>query len=226
MSRLESALRRLAEGEFVCQVRYPAEYGALVTEAGRAHAEQWLEAIGYRLCQLEADGAFFMGYSSIEPEGKARLRDEMRNLRHRLDPAVRFLETLRQAQGRTAQLMPGDIVVHDEIMSAVRTNAALDQRLSEMRDVHASRLTESAADRLDRILVQLEKDGYLQLANPNFRTYTVTGKIVYLYQLLAFMNEHVPQMNDEGAGDQIEQQLALAPQGPDKAASSGEDPAA
>ena len=173
MSRLESALRRLAEGEFVCSIRYPAEYEALASEEGRAKAEQWLEAIGYRLCQLEAGSAFFMGYSSIEPDGKARLREEMRNLRHRLDPAVRFLETIRQAQGRSAQLGPGDQVVHDEIMAAVRTNASLEQRLSEMRDVHASRLTEGAAERLDRILGQLERDGYLQLANPNFRTYTV-----------------------------------------------------
>lgn len=203
--RIESALKQLAAGEFVCSVRFPDEFDALRSPEGHQKAKEWLEAIGYRLAQLGEDGAFFMAYDYLDVEGKGRVREELRGLRDRLQPVVSFLETLRQAQSRGVQLQPGDEIVHSEVMEAVRLSALVGRRLSEMKDVHGSRANESASDRLGRILDLLEQEGYLTLTNVNFKTYRITGKITYLYQLLAFMAEHLPEMAESSVVDQMEE---------------------
>ncbi|WP_288251606.1 hypothetical protein [uncultured Hydrogenophaga sp.] len=208
--RLETALKQLAAGEFVCSVRFPDEFALLSSEEGRQKAEQWLSAIGYRLVQLGEEGAFFMAYAILDVDAKSKVREELKTLRDRLTPAVMFLETLRQAQYRAAQLQPGDEVIHSEVLERVRTNALLDRRIAEMKDVYGSRATESTSDRLTKILDLLEQDGYLTLTSSSFKVYRVTGKISYLYQLLAFMAENLPEMADGEMSDQMdERQIPL-----------------
>jgi hypothetical protein len=206
---LESTLKRLAEGEFVCNIRFPDEYEVLSSPEGREKAEAWLGALGYRLCQLEEDGAYFMAYGHLDQEAKTKVRDEIRNLRDRLQPAVRYLETVRQLESRGAQLQPGSEVALSSLMETVRGSAPLERRLEQMKDVFGSRTGEAAVDRLERILSLLEADGYLHLANPSHKVYVVTGKVTYLYQLLAFMAEHTPQMS-EGVDDKMEEQMDLS----------------
>jgi transcription initiation factor IIE alpha subunit len=210
MSHIESALMRLAEGTFVCEVAYPDEYAALSTPEGRQKAEDWLGAIGYRLARLGDEGAYFMAHAIIvSTEVRAKIREEMRTIRDRLEPAVGFLETLRQAQGRNPQLQPGDVFWESEISEAVRTNAMLERRLNEMRDIHGTRSSESAIDRVKRILALLEDDGYIVVTNPNHRAYRVTGKVSYLYQLLAVIAENTTHLEESAVSDQMEAQGEL-----------------
>jgi hypothetical protein len=215
MSHIESALKRLAEGVFVCPVAYPDEYAALDSPEGNQKAQEWLDAIGYRLARLTEDGAFFMAHAIVTTDVRARIREEMRNIRDRLEPAAGFLETLRQAQGRNPQLQPGDVFWESEISEAVRSNAMLERRLNDMRDIHGARTGESAIDRVKRILSLLEEDGYLVETNPNHKAYKVTGKVAYLTQMLAFMAENTPHLADSSVIDQMEAQTdMLSPKAP------------
>lgn len=207
--QLKSALRHLAAGEFIDNVRFQDEFEVLNTPEGLQKAKDWLDAIGYQLVQIEKGGAFFSAYGQLDLQTKAAVREDMRNLRQKLHPAVQFLETIRQGQARGATLRPGDLVTLDELMSAARSNAAFDQRLQDMKDVWGARATDSSQDRLERILSLLVRDGYLKEENPNHKVFMVTGKIAWLYELLTLMNENLPQMNDEGVVDQIDQQLPL-----------------
>ncbi|MDF2461845.1 MAG: hypothetical protein K0Q43_80 [Ramlibacter sp.] len=209
MYSLSSALKRLAEGEFVCAVAYPDEFAALQDAAGRAQAETWLEAIGYRLARLSDEGAFFMAHGTVTTDVRAKVREELRTIRDRLQPAVEFLETLRQAQGRSPQLQPGDTFWESEIVEAVRGNVMLERRMNEMRDVHGARVSEAAVDRVKRILALLEQSGYLKETNPNHKAFQVTGKVLYVYQLLAFVNENTPHLADSSVVDQVDAQPDL-----------------
>ena len=69
---------------------------------------------------------------------------------------------LRQAQGRSPQLQPGDTFWESEIVEAVRGNVMLERRMNEMRDVHGARVSEAAVDRVKRILALLEQSGPYQ----------------------------------------------------------------
>ena len=131
MNSLKSALKLLAKGEFVCKVRFESEYEALATHEGQQQAQEWLSAVGYRLARLHDEGAFFMAYDeSPTTDTRARIREELKTVRHRLMPYVGFFNLLREAQGSDPQLHAGDVVWLTEICEAVRNSSALERRLA------------------------------------------------------------------------------------------------
>lgn len=209
MSRLDSALKRLAEGCFVCEVRYPDEFAALQDGDGRRRAEEWLSTVGYRLARLSEEGAFFMAHAVVTSELRTRVRDELKTVRNRLEPVVGFMETLRQAQGRNPQIHAGDMLWESEISEAVRGSPLLERRLLEMREIGGARVSDSAIDRVRRMLTHLQSEGYIVETNPVNKGYRVTGKIDYLYQLIALISENTAHLSDDAVVDQIDPQLRL-----------------
>jgi hypothetical protein len=209
MSKIESALKRLAEGCFVCAYNYPDEFDALQDASGKRQADEWLGKIGYRLARLGEDGAFFMAHSIVTNEMRSGIREEMRAVRTKLDPIVHFFEVLREAQGRDPHIHPGDMIWESEISEAVRANSRLERTLNEMREISGSRATDSSIDRVRRVLEQLAKAGYIVETNIVSKGYQVTGKVQYLYQLLNFINENTPLLSDEGVIDSIDPQLRI-----------------
>lgn len=209
MSRLESALKCLAQGKFVCEVQYPDEYATLQDPHSRVEVERWLETIGYRLARLHDEGAFFMAYAIPTLELRTRLREEMRTIRSRLEPIVGFMETLRQAQGSNPQLHAGDMLWESEISEAIRNSSLLQNRIADLKDISGVRVGDSHPDRVKRMLQQMVQDGYLIETNPTNKGYQITGKIDYLYQLIAFIGENTPHLSDESVVDQLDPQSRL-----------------
>lgn len=204
MLALKSAFKRLAEGEFVCNVQFPDEFAALDTEDGRTKAAEWLGAIGYRLARLSDEGAFFMAHEIVTSEMRARFREELRAVRGRLEPVVGFLDLLRQAQGRNPHMHMGDMIWESEISEAVRNLSILEQRIMDMRDISGVRPTDSVNDRVRRMLDHLQSEGYLLETNPANKGYQITGKIDYLYQLISFISENTKFLKDDAVVDQID----------------------
>lgn len=209
MIRLESALKGLARGDFICSVRFPEEYEALSDPEGHKAAEEWLERIGYRLVRLKDDGAYFMAHGVPTSEMRAQFREELKTIRFKLEPMVGFLETLRQAQGRSPQIHAGDMLWESEISEAVRFSPQLERRLTDMRELSGARLTDSSIDRVRKILAQMVQEGYLVETNPTNKGYQITGKVDYLYQLIAFVAENAPHLSDDGVVDQLDPQARL-----------------
>lgn len=208
MTNIESALKLLAQGEFVCSVRYPEEHAALDDPANRARAEQWLGAIGYRLARTGEEGAFFMAHAVLTADVRNKVREQIKNMRDKLEPVVAFMEILRQAQGRNAQLQPGDVLWETEIAEAVRMSVILERHLTDLRDI-PGKMTDSAMERVRKILSVLESEGYLVETNPNHKAYQVTGKVTYLYLMLQFMAENTPHLEESAMIDKMETQQEL-----------------
>ena len=202
---LASALKQLAEGEFVCDFRFPDEFDALDNPEGRKQAEEWLQAIGYRLVRLSDDGAFFMAHSVATTDVKAQLRDEMRNIRNRLHPVVSILETVRKTQARDPRVHAGDMLYVSQIAEAARASSMLENQIMEMREVSGVKVSDNLSTRVQNMLAILEREGYLRKTNPTTGAYQITGKIDYLYQLIAYITAHAPQLADESFKDQIDQ---------------------
>lgn len=215
MSRISTALKRLADGKFICPVAYPEEFDLLCEESGRAAAEAWLDQVGLRLARLGDEGAFFMAYAIADHEMRLAVREELRTVRSRLHLVVPVLEAIRQAQGQDPRLQPGDTIWESEISERVRQNAGLEQQVMELRELPGTRTGESANDRVRRMLDYLQKEGYAVLAHPSRHGYQITGKIEYLYGLLGEIAANTDALSDEGVVDQV-QQLRLA-EAPDQA---------
>ncbi|WP_178385385.1 hypothetical protein, partial [Pseudomonas aeruginosa] len=209
MPRLDSALKRLAEGCFVCEAKYPDEYEALLDAGGRTEAERWLGAIGYRLARLSEDGAFFMAHAVATTEMRTQLREELKSVRGKLEPVVAILESIRQAQGRDPQIHSGDMLWESELSEVIRQSSTLERRVMEMRDIHGARVGESTNERVRRMLVQLEAEGYVMETNPTTKGYKVTGKIDYLYQLIEFIASNTPHLSDDDVVDEVVEQLRI-----------------
>ncbi|SOE34081.1 condensin complex protein MksE [Delftia acidovorans] len=202
---LSSALKALAAGEFICNLRYPDEFEALEDPAGRLGAEQWLQGIGYRLAQLGEDGAYFMAHAILTAELRAQLREEMRAVRSRLQPVVSIMEAIRKTQGRAPRVHAGDMLYVTEIAEAARASSMLETQIMEMREVSGLKATDKLVTRIQRMLEELEREGYVHETNPTAGGYRITGRIEYLYQLIDYISIHAPQLAEDGLKDQIEQ---------------------
>ena len=214
MNHIASALKNLAAGEFICSHRFPDEYEALESPEGREQAEKWLQAIGHRLARLHEEGAFFMAHSVLTTDVRAQVREEMRSIRSKLQPAVGILETVRQSQGRDPHIHAGDVLFASEIAEAARKSSMLETRILEARELAGTRPDESTLVRVSKMLEKLREEGYVRLVNENQGGYEITGKIDYLYQLIAYITAHAPHLGDEKVVDQIDQteaQMRLAP---------------
>lgn len=211
MSNIESTLKALASGAFVCSVHYAPEFEVLQSAQGRQQASDWLNAIGYRLARLSDDGAFFMAHGVATVEMRNQVRDDLKNVRSSLEPIIGFLETLRRLQGRNAQLHPGDVVWLGELGEVVRGSALLDRRLQDMRELFDGRANAntSSVQRLQRMFNLLVQDGYLVQTNSVSKGYTFTGKVEYLYQLIAFIAENALDMSEVDVVDQIDGQVRI-----------------
>lgn len=210
MSRLNSALKKLAEGVFICSVQYPEEYEALEQTENRQTAEKWLGEIGYRLARLSEEGAFFMAHSIVTLEMRNALRDEMKAARSKLEPIVAFFETLRESQKSNPHIHPGDMIWETEVSEAVRTSAILSRRMSEMREINNVKITDPLADRVRKMLNQMANEGYLVETNHLQRGYKVTGKVEYLYQLLAFIAENTSHLTRDEVDELEDAQMTLS----------------
>jgi hypothetical protein len=137
-----------------------------------------------------------------------------------LEPVVGFMETLRQSQGRSPHIHAGDMLWESEISEAVRASPLLERRLLDMREIGGARVSDSAIDRVRRMLAHLQGEGYIVETNPTSKGYQVTGKIDYLYQLIGFIADNTAQLSDEDVVDRIDTQARLdgeapAPEAPD-----------
>lgn len=209
MSRRESTLKKLAEGIFICQARYGDEYEFLQDKDNFRAAEEWASAVGYRLTRLSDEGAFFLAHGVVTNELRSKMREEMRQVRNKLEPVVGFMELIRQAQGKTSGIHPGDMIFLSEITEIVRSSSNLDRRLQEMTDIGGARMVEATQDRLQKMFNQLEKEGYVFESNAKHKGYCVTGKIEHLYKLLGFISVNTKHLNDESVIDQIDPQSSL-----------------
>lgn len=206
MAAFESCLKRLAEGAFICDQRYPEEYEALASSDNRDKADAWLRAAGYRLARLDENGAYFSAHAIVTAEMRSQLQAELLQVRGRLEPFVSLIETIRITQGRNARIYPGEFVYETEIGEAVRQSPLLERRLQEMRDLTGARITDSAIDRVRRMLGILVGAGYLVEVNASLKQYQFTGKLDYLYQLIAFVASNTPLMAEDGIVDQLDRE--------------------
>jgi biotin operon repressor len=221
MSRLESTLKKLSSGTFICETHYGDEYEFLKDRENFHKVEEWVSAAGYRLARLSDEGAFFLAHGIVTHELRSKLREEMRQVRNKLEPFVGFMETIRQAQGRHPQIHPGDMIFLSELSEIVRGSSMLDRRLQDMREISGSRTGESTQDRIQKMLNQLEDEGYIFESNATHKGYCVTGKIEHLYKLIGFIAVNTKHISDDDVIDQIDQQASLNIERPDYAADKG-----
>ena len=206
MTRLASTLKSLLAGEFICPVAHPLSYDLLCEQEHLDTVEAWVGQLGLRLVRLSEDGAFFLAPEIPDAEARSAVRDSLRNVRSILSPVVPVLEAIRQAQGQDAHLQPGLTLWESELAERVRLAPALEQQVMEL-NLPGLRLDARANDRVSKMLEYLVKERYAVPIPTDSRGFKLTGKIEFLYAVLAVIAENTELISDASVVDHEQMRL-------------------
>jgi hypothetical protein len=200
---LPNVLRRLLEGEYLCQYRFRDEHSYLLDVPARAEVEAWLGKLEMRLARLGDDGAFFMAPNYRGEREVTKLKGELMRFRDEYGPAVRMLNLIRQGSG--GDLNPGMFVPLVDLEQALADSSSLEAELRMLHGVVDNLNTRNnRRDNLRRLVEHLVRDGFLMVADARTDSYRVTGKIEQLYSVLAFLDEQ-RAVSDAEVDDQGEE---------------------
>lgn len=184
-------LKLLLAGEYICAVRYRAEFDLLADTAEREAVDGWLLGLGMRLARLGDAGAFFLAHDCIGQKEITQVRNELLKFRDEYGPAVLLLDFIRQADAGHVQLSPGEYIVLYQLEAAVSQSSMLETQLKGLLSVITNAaMRNTNHENLRRLLDHLTRDGYMVLANKDTGAYQVTGKIEQLYAVLQFLDEN------------------------------------
>jgi hypothetical protein len=198
----EDTVRRLLQGEFICEVSAEDCFRYLKPAEHRREVDSFLERLDYRLAATQNQLAYYAAYRQIDAVARSDIRRLFQTFRVELQPVIEWLDMMMQCQHQDASLNPGDTLSFSGLLKAIEDNQALADRLqgfARFKDFLST--DDSTTGRLEKLLKTLSNWGYLHLASRDTLVYQVTGKLDYFYQALQFIQEHeelpLEQQEDE-----------------------------
>jgi len=201
----ESLVKRLLQGNFICEVSDEAGFVYLQNTENYFQIEDYLRRLNYRLASTQNKLAYYAAYMEITSSARADIRKTFQQFRLELHPVVEWLDMMMACLKQDTSLSPGDTLTLANLLQVMENNQALADRLqalAKFKDFTSSE--DSIKGRLEKLLSTLNKWGYLQLANRDTLIYQVTGKLDYFYQSLQFIQEHeeIPIEQEEADAQQ------------------------
>jgi len=204
----ESLVKRLLQGEFICEVTDEAGFQYLQDQENLFQIEDYLQRINYRLASTQNKLAFYAAYMEIDNTARQDIRKIFQQFRLELHPVVEWLDMMMACLKQDTSLSPGDTLALSSLLQVIENNQALADRLqafAKFKDFTSNE--DSVKGRLEKLLNTLHKWGYLQLANRDTLIYQVTGKLDYFYQSLQFIQENEEIPVEQGEEEQTQENL-------------------
>ncbi|WP_019867585.1 condensin complex protein MksE [Methylovulum miyakonense] len=204
----ESVVKRLLQGEFVCDISDESGFRYLQDPDNAQQVESFLQRLDYRLSRTQNHLAFYTSYRTIDSQARSDIRKVFQQFRVELQPVVEWLDMMMSCLNQDTSLSPGDTFSFSGLLQAIEQNQAQADRLqgfARFKDFTSS--DDSVKGRLEKLLNTLQKWGYLHLANRDTLIYQVTGKMDYFYQALQFIQEHEQIPIEQGENDTIQESL-------------------
>ncbi|NOQ64432.1 MAG: hypothetical protein GQ582_07960 [Methyloprofundus sp.] len=201
----ESLVKRLLQGDFICEVSDEAAFQYLENPENHFQLEDYLQKLNYKLASTQNKLAYYAAYIEIDSSARQDVRKVFQQFRLELHPVVEWLDMMMACLKQDSVLSPGDTLAFSSLLQVIENNQALADRLqsfAKFKDFSSSE--DSVKGRLEKLLSTLHKWGYLQLANRDTLIYQVTGKLDYFYQSLQFIKEHeeIPIEQEEENSEQ------------------------
>ncbi len=205
LAMFESLVKRLLQGQFICEVTDEAGFQYLQNQENFFQVEAYLSRLNYRLAVTQNKLAYYLAYIEIDTAARTDIRKIFQQFRLELHPVVEWLDMMMACLKQDTSLSSGDTLALAGLLQVFETNQALADRLqtfAKFKDFTSGE--DSIKGRLEKLLSTLNKWGYLQLANRDTLIYQVTGKLDYFYQSLQFIQEHeeIPVEQEEQDAEQ------------------------
>jgi len=197
----------LLSGHFICPTAYPDafEYLAQATNADKINA--FLKPLDRELLDLDGE-LFYAAYTVIDDSNRGAIKEAFSEIRSQLRPVVEWMDLVMTALGQDMPIRARDEIRLHQLLQALEHESSLAEQLNRLTQLTLFKTSKTSVhDQLLWVLQKLEQTGYLARPNQQASMYIATGKINYLHQVIAFLNDAENlELDQHAAGSDGEQQ--------------------
>lgn len=197
MNPLRQVLELLLSGEFICHYSWPEWHRAMRRVEFADDVRAALKPLGRALGTFgdqEAPDTYFARYADLaDPADRNAATAQLLIIRDQLKPCLEFIRLFSQVGRSDACLAPGELVSFAELLDAIEQHVTYKDQLRDLCGHEFFGRSKSAKDNKDRlgsVLKALADAGYLTKRSSESANYVATGKMGYVYMVLAWLAEY------------------------------------
>jgi virulence-associated protein VapD len=192
----------LLSGHFICPTAFPDAFDYLSQVANADKINAFLKPLDREL--LNRDGEFFYAaYAVVDDSNRAAIRDAFSEIRSQLRPVVEWMDMVMTALNQDMPIRARDEIRLHQLLQVIEHEPSLSEQLNRLTQLTLFKTSKTGLnEQLSWVLQKLEQAGYLVRPNPQASVYIATGKINYLHQVIAFLNDAENlELDQHTAGD-------------------------
>jgi len=199
----EQAMLRLLEGVFICETSAPSIFRWLRAPENRNEIGDYLAKVGRKLTETPNGHAFYATWYKVRQDDRPEAKRVMTTIKQTIRPLVQFLTLCMDASKSNSAPSPGDRLDYPQLLVSIMDKPHLQERLREFasfgKEFGVNEATPKAM--LEKLIQQMEKQGYLVIFNKDQEAWRFTGKLDYYYQMIDFLMENESGIATEGQAD-------------------------
>ncbi|QPK63930.1 hypothetical protein IVG45_02830 [Methylomonas sp. LL1] len=179
----------LLSGHFICPTAYPDafEYLSRATNADKINA--FLKPLDRELLSLDGE-LFYAAYTVIDDSNRGAIKEAFSEIRSQLRPVVEWMDMVMTALGQDMPIRARDEIRLHRLLQAIEHEPSLSEQLNRLTQLTLFKTNKTGLnEQLSWVLQKLEQTAFLARPNPQASVYIATGKINYLHQVIAFLND-------------------------------------
>ena len=186
--------RKLLQNEFICPISDKDSFDWLSNSHNFQFMNEHLSVFGVQIVNL--DDSVFCGVNvAMSDDDKNKVVKMFYETLTQLKPLIDLLVCL-SFHDDGEMLYLGKTLKHAELYSSANQNKEFELRLQELMQ-GTSYANKPNDIQIDGLLKRMKDDGLVVLTNPNQKIYKVTGKIIYINRIIAFISENYIQKEPE-----------------------------
>lgn len=180
----------LLSGQFICPTAFPDAFDYLAKAENFTKVDAFLAQLERELCVLEGEEIYYAAYAQIDSTNRSQIKEAFSEIRSQLRPVVEWMDMVMTATGQDMPIRARDEIRLHKLLNMIEQEPSLCEQMNRLTQTGLFKTNKtSITDQLGWILQKLEQCGYLVKPNPQGALYIVTGKMNYLHQIIAFLND-------------------------------------
>lgn len=197
MTPIREVLEILLAGGFICQYAYPELHRQMREPGFSDEVRSALAPLGREvgaIGEVETPDTYFARYVDLdESVDRAAASSQLVSVRDQLKPCLEFIRLINRAGRNDTCLAPGDTISFADMLDSIEHHVTYRDQLWDLSAHEMFSKSKSGKDNKDRltlVLKALADAGYLVKRSRESANYIATGKMGYIYMVLAWLAEY------------------------------------
>ena len=183
-------IEALLSGQFICPTAFPDAFDYLSQADHFKKVDAFLAQLDRELAVLDGEEIYYAAYTVVDDSNRQKIKEEFSEIRSQLRPVVEWMDMIMTSTGQDMPIRARDEIRLHHLLKMIENEPSLCEQLARLTQTSFFRTAKSNIDeQLSWVLQKLEQSGYLIKPNPHGALYIVTGKMNYLHQVIAFLND-------------------------------------